>query len=117
MHLFAVNPSGGPPDHRSSLGGRVRNVDAVVSSALFAPVVGPLLTSCALQQPMPTDLCPLMHLRVPRPLAAVAMTFVPPAHAPLFAPILSTGASPLCVSPGSASPQDVLLFDPAVVIC
>src|ERR1700733_7743977 len=38
VHLFAVNPYGGKPDHRSHLEGRVRNVDEVVSRS-FSPCV------------------------------------------------------------------------------
>ena len=35
MHVFAVNPCGGPPDVKTHLEARVRNVEPVVRSFLW----------------------------------------------------------------------------------
>ncbi|KAF9463475.1 hypothetical protein BDZ94DRAFT_1258923 [Collybia nuda] len=116
VHVFAVNPYGGKPDHRSHLDGRVRNVLEL--------------------QPVPTDLGPIIRLRVAKalgpeqPRAPLAFTFIKSNESTLpsnllpsvtAAPSISTASADSGTSPPTSPRplrrrptnfQDILLFDP-----
>jgi hypothetical protein len=132
-----VNSYGGKTGQRSHLEGRVRNVDELVSCRNFL-LIGPRMLIGSSQQHMPTEVSPVVCLRVqkqPGPIQVpLAFTFISPSQ-PLLPPSLlpphiqvnTMSTSPLLsISSDSSSPschtylslqrpasfQDILLFDP-----
>ena len=94
LHLFPINPLGGPPNVHSHLTGRVTNLHQPVS--LFVSHF-PFTTLTLSQQPHPVQVSPLIRLRPlssakSDPQPALAFTFIP--------------SRP----PGNT--QDLLVFDP-----
>ena len=138
VHVFAVNPYGGKPDQKSHLENRVRNVTELVSLHLpkYFLLVLPIYPPITKQQPLSTEVLPIVRLRTVKPaleqsLAPVNFIFLkscesslpanllPPATVSLSVPT-SVHSSPIR-HPETLSPrrmqrptnyQDVLLFDP-----
>ncbi|KIM42507.1 hypothetical protein M413DRAFT_444245 [Hebeloma cylindrosporum] len=108
VHVFAVNPYGGPPDLQSHLEARVRNVELVESRL--------------------TSLKPLARIRSPKvssapgqPKAPLAFTFIAPSDITFSPDLLPPYAPQLVSNSPTFSPskpkrivnyQDLLLFDP-----
>ncbi|EGN92340.1 hypothetical protein SERLA73DRAFT_117519, partial [Serpula lacrymans var. lacrymans S7.3] len=100
VHIFAVNPYGGNPDHRSHVDGRVMNVQELPLST----DVTPLVRLRAIKAPSPD--------RTPVPLA---FTFLAPTSSVLPSS-LSPSADEYRQPHHSRRPtnfQDVLIFDPS----
>ncbi|TFK70484.1 hypothetical protein BDN72DRAFT_856888 [Pluteus cervinus] len=119
VHVFSVNPYGGPPDVASHVEGRVRNVEA---PQLLSTEVSPLVRLRPVKSPTNDQLrVPLSFVFVNPTDAQLPPSLLPPSsptssHGLGDGPTSSTSAHPNARSTRngrSANYQDVLLFDPA----
>lgn len=132
VHLYALNPYGGPTDEASHLEKRVANVSELVSCQIIDNIYRSL-KPFVIQQPLSTELTPLVRLRALKgqpndrhpPTStftflgtgvALPLSLMPPVALPAHS-ISSSPSSVHSSSPGQqleppGSHEDMLIFDP-----
>ncbi|KAJ7183961.1 hypothetical protein C8R46DRAFT_1210098 [Mycena filopes] len=120
VHVFAVNPYGGRADHRSHLGGRVRDAEGAGAEVQQGDGPGePTEVHALVRMRLPAAKTHQHHqhgeeeLPPPPPPAPLAIAFVPASSTSVGTGtgLRSPVSSPS--SPSSSAIQDVLVFDPA----